>query len=257
MIGFLFSMHQWRKDGSFDAPSFLEPSLNRVTVAAYFDAPLRDSKRLTVERDEFVSAGVVKLLNVARPSAVFFFIATIYINAVNRCSGWSFSHVGKKVLKAINPSLTNGNPPSAVVGVSESLWVGASLNHVVPRTVCRRTVHPVFLENSRSGFLLETPTGLSFLLSERFASNRHSVSAIAPAEPVCPLPPSRGFIINSFNNKQSKPLTSDVFDVFCHFVTSKLLTVRVTWQAAVRQLFGSYPSQAHPFYLKDLQTWAK
>lgn len=39
-----------------------------------------------------------------------------------------------------------------------------------------------------------------------------------------------------------------VLCVLCHFFTLKWPTVNDAWQTAVRQLFGSYPSQASRFY---------
>jgi hypothetical protein len=107
-------------------------------------------------RPPFVSG----LLDETRPATVARFVVAIIVNAINRCTNWSVSHVSKEVRERLSPAIAYRNAPSSVATVGPVIWIMTALDHLVPYAVKRILPHG-------------SPSGISMFLrcSSIFASS--------------------------------------------------------------------------------------
>lgn len=133
---------------------------------------------------------VGKLLLAGRPSAVIRGVISVTVDAVNRMQFRRLlSHVGKKVLKTVAPSVANLNATRSVKSVGDVFLVGAASNHAHPRMIfCRglsaarnRNRPAVRRVGSFGGF--NFPATTTHCVARAKIWNRYigRVSAIAPA----------------------------------------------------------------------------
>jgi len=189
-------------------------------------------------RNEFVFSGVVVLLLICSPSAVFRAVISICIDSIKRHSFWLVAHVFDKVFKRINPSVTDRDASTAVQIELRVSRVRASLFHCGPAFVFSGFCSAMNKAAAAGRFCGVASTGNCRSTSKVVSGNLLFIPARAFAKPT-----------NSFtgvfdSTNHSKPPKNTAGNVFCcsHFVTSKLVTIDV-WQAVVKLLFGSYPSQ--------------
>lgn len=139
---------------SFGAPPGQNPSPEYAVWDADFSRPLADGHRSTVERDVDVVAAVVALNGHISPSAIFFEITKIVVDAVKRCSFWRITHVGVKSGKRFSPFVANLNATSVIPFKRRVLWIVAAADHSRPSIVflslCRSAN---FCRRSLSSFL--------------------------------------------------------------------------------------------------------
>lgn len=84
-------------------------------------------------------AGVPHLIVMSGPSAIPRRIATIVVLSLyGIVKTRPRPHVGQEVLKRISPAITHLNSATAIVLVSSTIGIGASLNHAIPGIVLRR-----------------------------------------------------------------------------------------------------------------------
>lgn len=116
---------------------------------------------------------IVGLFNYGRPSAIFWLIVTVVVNAIQLQPGRSISHIAEKVSE-VSPAITYSNPPTSVVFPRFVVGVTTATNHASPAIVGR---------SSRISML---PVG-------SFSSRQRSTVAAATYRP-----PSDGGDINNF-----------------------------------------------------------
>jgi hypothetical protein len=81
---------------------------------------------------------VLLLLFPCRPPAIFRFIVSVIVDAVQSLTLWRRSHVSKEIFEHLPPSSANLYPSTAVVVPSGIFRVSASLDHVCPNAVSWR-----------------------------------------------------------------------------------------------------------------------
>lgn len=224
---------------------FLAPaSLNALgydgSVSAESKAPLPARHGFTVVRDRLVAALVDALHRTTCPSAILRFVVPVNINSINGRFWRTDAHVGNEVFKGRTPSFANSDAAPTVVIESVVAAVEAALNHGAPRVVGGGSKHTVLGRHLSEN----TSAGLGVSTSKLVSGNNNRATARTLAKPSCMFFVGID-VVDS--RKTAKCLTGKVFES-CHFVTSKLITVKKAWQAAVIQLFGSYPSQVGVFY---------
>ena len=145
---------------------------------------------------------VALLFGRSGPTAIFRFVVSIVVDAVNRLAVWTFSYVSKKCLKVV-PSFANLNSSAAVSVIPFVRRVLATLDHLEPTFVDSGSRHAV-------GGVSQTTAGFGFSRFEVAIPNNSLFAAVAKAK-ACSY--FSGFVNlgRRFRNnfKLSKPLSDD------------------------------------------------
>ena len=234
-------LFNWLTNSPCLRPSAQEPAADNASPSAKPFAPLSHAQGFPVVSNKPAISLIPGLLHKGRPPAIFRGVRAININSIKALSIRSNAHIGEEVIKGIYPSVANGYPPSSVVFEAVIAFDKASTAHCNPSPVCGCVSHSVGAESGDGIFYTvatarnsasfgKVSSGYGLDRSARTYAVPHNCYAIV--------------FCSGQHRKLSERLTSKVYRFFAHFVTSKLLTVNGAWQSAVRQSFGSYPSQA-------------
>lgn len=99
---------------------------------------------ITVEHNANAVALVNALFFSGRPFTVFWRVWSVIVDAFNTVFGsWSNSHIQKKIIKGILPSITDKNSTLAVIFVRLVGRITATLSYMHPRQMFRAIAHPV------------------------------------------------------------------------------------------------------------------
>ncbi len=226
------------------APSFADSLCDKAGVSTKSATPLAVGQRFTHVSDHVVRSFVVVLRAFVSPAAVFLEVTGVVVNSVYRVVARAFAHVGVKNFKD-EPLIADIYPTRSVFAVRRIFGVSASAKHVRPASVRACSEHSMSYGAGLRNLFSKATAGCGCTSFEGVSRYGFTTAARAGAVPFCFS--STTCLGLSDNSKSAKCLTRKVFES-CHFVTSKLITVKKAWQAAVIQLFGSYPSQAGAFY---------
>lgn len=239
MIEALAFSSSYGNGGIFAPPSGKSASDCRFRYSDFF-RPVGYVHRSPVGFNESHASSIAALCFPVCPNAVSGLISDIAVDSFNRKAGWTFPHVGKEVGKAVSPSFANGYTAASIVGIPGSACGIASRYDAFPYLVSLCSGLSVRNQHSFDVLSVNAAAGVRFP-SKVAARYNLSVSAVANAAPEYLA--VNVFAGAGFNQKPMEFLTDKVL-AFAHFVTSKLITVKKAWQSAVKQIFGSYPSQA-------------
>ena len=142
-----------------------------------------------------------------RPTNVAGFVVTVVVDPIDRQIGcWPPSHVGKKCLVGVAPTVAHPNAAPPVVMKSRMIRVAATRNHAAPHAVlrCRLPVacfpvSPGVGSQHNPEFATQATARLSSFVCKQFGQYRHFGAACAKASPV------RALVIrwHSVENRQS------------------------------------------------------
>jgi len=131
----LRGMDHWLCKSSFDGPAPVSAVGNNAAIYAGNPCPLYERPRFAIEGDCAVCSRVVCLLAQGGPAAVFRRVIAVIVNAIQRKTRQRISHICVERLKAIAPSITDGDASSTIVGKRVAAWIKAAVFHVQPRSV--------------------------------------------------------------------------------------------------------------------------
>jgi hypothetical protein len=155
------------------------------------------------------------------PTTVFFTVASVVVDAVNRHSRRTQAHVFKKAFE-IHPSLANGDSSPTVPSPLVGLGVRTSLHHSIPGVVGWRVL-PAFSVSVRLKPLRRLGASIWRTSARRNQSSHQAVcksglefSATACAKPCHALSLVSGRALGPFKNlEEAERLPGQVF-CFCH-----------------------------------------
>lgn len=197
-------------------PPSPDSQVHKVWVSSKPDAPLGMRESFYTNSYESVFSGVVVLLMVVCPSAVFRAISAISIYSVKRFFVWSLAHVFNKVCKGIFPPVANLYPSAAVKVKPRSVLVFTPLLHSRPNSVCPRLGHPVRSGPYFRGFSRKAPAGNRSAAIEMPSGNDLFYSAVTHAIPHNCV---SGGVVCSRNNKKPAEFLPGYINRFSHFFT--------------------------------------
>ena len=119
---------------SLSIPPSLYSVLNRIELNAIFFNPIYQRLCFTKGSYKPVCSRISMLLRGACPPAIFWGVVPVVVDSVKRIAIWFIAHIGNKVSKPINPipTLTDANPPAAVVCELTESRVVATMSHLRP-----------------------------------------------------------------------------------------------------------------------------
>lgn len=124
----------WRKEGSFRAPSPLDPCIGNIKRNAEMASELSYATANSINREIMVETGVLLLLQLGLPLAVARFVIAVIINSSKSQTLRAFTHILQKVLK-LQPGLAYLNAPPSVTWKGSVIGILASLKHHRPSFV--------------------------------------------------------------------------------------------------------------------------
>lgn len=127
----LTRLWSWQK-GAFDGPAHFQTSLNPIRFDSEFSSPIGHALCPPVERKQSRSGVVSQLQSGTSPSTVVRRVWAVVVNAINRHTGWTRTHISKKVCEAVFPPLADGDSSRAVSYESITSRVEAPRFHVSP-----------------------------------------------------------------------------------------------------------------------------
>lgn len=150
---------------------------------------------------------VVRLLLGCSPATVLWRVGTVIVDAVDRvCGRWPRPHVAQERLEVRSPSVADGDPAPAPVGVVGCQRVETTVLDSLPGVVFRRSAQPVSAIGSRRPLALETSTRGN-PLTKVILAHTGGAAAVAVAQPEtmpwCPFRFAR-------NYQSTKPLANKI-----------------------------------------------
>lgn len=236
----------WGKKSTFDCPSGGQSFMNSLVADACFFGPFGNRHALTSAFNVSTGAFVSSLLCCGGPTAISRTVWAVVINSINGvfCRR-RLSHIGKKV-NELRPPFAHINSARAVIIKVGSINLSAAPVHKRPCVVflcwpaAIRVTRLAVRKVCFAGALQEkTATRLRVFVAQFIGGNDCHLAAVTCARP---MHPAGCRLRAGDNSKTGEFLTRKVYE-FWHFVTWKLNTAKDTWQTAVIQFFGSYPSQ--------------
>lgn len=167
----------------FDGPTLVKAGVKRLSWHTETLSPLRYREVLAVESQTAIAAGITGLLLRRGPAAIAQFVISIIVNTIKRVGGTRpRPHIVVESLKRIAPPGTDLNTASAVVGISRSRWIRASLNHMRPNGILwRMNLSMMFL---RFRPVADTPTTSSVSPCKAVLNDCDASSAVTTANPI-------------------------------------------------------------------------
>lgn len=104
----------------------------------YSFRPVFQTHGFIVEGEQSSLNCIALLLLACCPSAIARFVVAIFVRvSIERCVGWSWTHICKEIEKGIPPSFTDGYSSSAISMISSRIRTIAARLHHFPRVVLR------------------------------------------------------------------------------------------------------------------------
>lgn len=98
-------------------------------------SPLRDGHSAPIKGDSMITAPIVALLFLCRPTTVLGRVRAVVVDTIKRVPRWARPHVGVEVCKRVAPAVADLDAPPAIVSVVRMLRVQAPRFHGHPRPV--------------------------------------------------------------------------------------------------------------------------
>jgi hypothetical protein len=126
--------HQDLRQHFLGRQSGVIPPEKRIDVYAQAFRPLHSGQRQSFMRDSDVSVPVIGLLFAGRPTAIFWAVWAIIINAIKRVSGRPFAQIVHKIFKVV-PPFANVNSTLSIAVKCRVARVVAPLFNCLPQNV--------------------------------------------------------------------------------------------------------------------------
>lgn len=99
-----------------------------------FSAQHSEASGDSVNRKLVYDAAILALFKIRRPFAVAWAVTLFAVNAFYRKTGWAFSHVVQKILKAI-PSFADRYPAPSITRIGRIPWIKATAAKMNPSVI--------------------------------------------------------------------------------------------------------------------------
>lgn len=126
--------HQCLRQNFFGRPSRVISAKQRVDMNVQTLRPLHSGQRQSVVCNANVYLSVIRLLFSSRPTAVFWAIRAVVVNAIQRVSKRRLAYVSQKIFKIV-PSFAQINASLSIPIKSSVFWVIAPLFYGLPQNV--------------------------------------------------------------------------------------------------------------------------
>ena len=156
-------------------------SANRNRLSDWLHSKRRNESAKGIARvvtESSLWPSVSRLLLGSGPSAVAWLVIPAVVNAVNRRSKWSLSHVRQKVFERLAPPIADSYAPASIQFPNQGVLVCAALHHVGPTSISTGPTHCVL-----SGRLVtKTTTALAPSVHKAFRHHVFGLSAVARSD---------------------------------------------------------------------------
>lgn len=159
-----------------------------------------------------VIAFVVRLLNIVRPSTIFWRVRPIVVNTLNRMLWrWSLPHIGVEVFKGVEPAFAHDDASPAVTRIRGNVGISATRLDVRPTAILRRVDHAVCSIGNACGFAYKAAAASSMSTTQVSTRCDNLGSAVTNAAPHSA---TRSVTMRiSQHDKPRKALPANVFDL--------------------------------------------
>lgn len=149
-----------------------------------------DSQHLTTKQHAICASFVIGLLTNRRPSTITRFVVAVVIDAIDRCSAWSWSHIFQKLGEVGFPCIADRNSSAAPLLKTFTARAQATRTHRAPDDVLRQMCCVVaasaamFGKELRRQFPVVAPTTERPATAQRRAVNRLHDAAFTATDPL-------------------------------------------------------------------------
>lgn len=172
-------------EGAFNRPAFMQASdyINRTKAIA--NRPVGNTEGLAIYRHAPSSSGIATLLARLCPFAVASLVMAVVVDAFNRMTGWSRSHISQKSREIVYPFCTDGDTTSAVPRVLGIVWIQAAIFHALPRLILNGSAarRAVLREALLRPFQIKAPATFRASRAQVVANHDGFSAALAAAIP--------------------------------------------------------------------------
>ena len=205
-----FDMNRFSKS-TFGSPATKYSGLCGTVGNAEYLGKISETASDAMNGHNAIRYHVALLFGRSGPTAIFRFVVSIVVDAVNRLAVWTFSYVSKKCFKVV-PSFANLNSSAAVSVIPFVRRVLATMDHLEPTLVDSGSRHAVGGVSQSKCFCMFTTAGFGFSRFEVAIPNNSLFAVVAKAK-ACSY--FSGFVNlgRRFRNnfKLSKPLSDDEY----------------------------------------------
>jgi hypothetical protein len=129
---------KWRSEQTLHRPSRAESCVDRVSGETLAVGPCLKTHRDAVPCKESVIRPIALLLIISGPSAIIGSITAVIVDAFNGVLAGARAHVSYKVGE-VAPTITNGDPTTAIVLISRIFQIVATALHSIPNLILPRS----------------------------------------------------------------------------------------------------------------------
>ena len=167
-----------------NGPAILKTHTNGLIWYPCEFRPLDHGHTLPFPRKDSAVSSIPTLLFSVGPVAVFFEIAFLVVDAIQRMlRGWTWTQVFKERFKRNFPAGADKNITTAITVISMILRIVAALDHTRPNMIFRSFAHVVCDKPKPIGLSNQTAAASGISAAQIRASNGLKVSAGAAAQP--------------------------------------------------------------------------
>lgn len=154
-----FWVYEWFSESFFYAGTSYKPSHNCSVRNTKLRTPFRQRLRFPVICNASIVSLVVGLFNAGSPTTIFRRIWPIYGTPFyGMFFSWSRTHIGKKVIKRINPPFTYVNITFPIIYISNVIRIVASFFNGTPYSILRQAAQAMRSISIRAGSTNKTST---------------------------------------------------------------------------------------------------
>lgn len=175
---------RWCGQRAFQRPTLMQALIDQSGVPTKAQSPIGLGQRDAVPFQKLVASSVSRLRGSGCPSAVFWRVRAVVIDAIQLMAWWALAHVTNKRSEILSPRFADGNTSTAVVFIGRQGRAIAPSLHVPPPSVGRvaaKTMPSISLNGqlARTASTTRRVTG-----AERRNSYGFYLTAVAPTLPM-------------------------------------------------------------------------
>ena len=194
-------------------PATMQPVADDVVGKAQRKTPLRHRHCASAPFENAISAAVVRLFGVCRPSHVSRLVAFSVIDAIDGVPWrWLLAHISKEGVEGLAPFSTHAYSAGAVPEVTGVVWLVASAKNRQPRTVLWRPRSAVRRIAAAQHVRKQASARLLAAICEVAAERYGPVPAIANAFP----PRTAACASGVCHNGEASKARTDAINQCCH-----------------------------------------
>lgn len=180
----LVSLQCRNRQGFIDSPSSFQALLNKALIRTDFARPLCNGLCFAAKCHPMIIAAIIALSLQVSPSTVVGAIWPVIINAVNRQTVWTDTHISEECREVRAPAITHRDAASAIGWIRTTVRIVATPFDFAPSVVSARMLMSVFSAMNLRDFDSEAAATIRTAAQKGRAGNNAFSPTYASTQPM-------------------------------------------------------------------------